>query len=97
MNGFSPDYFFHKGGLLNFTRFTASYYGPHGVRCNCVSAGGFFTGQHPDFVARYAQRTLLGRMADSEDLQGVIVFLASDASRYITGANIPVDGGYTAN
>lgn len=92
-----PDYFFHKGGMINFTRFVASYYGPQGVRCNCVSPGGFQTEATPEeFVRRYSDRTLLGRMADSTDLMGIIVFLASDASRYITGANIPVDGGYTA-
>lgn len=92
-----PDYFFHKGGMINFTRFVASYYGPKNVRCNCVSPGGFQTATTPEeFVRRYSDRTLLGRMANSTDLMGVIVFLASDASAYITGANIPVDGGYTA-
>ena len=96
-HGFVPDYFFHKGGIINFTRFIASYYGPRNIRCNCVSPGGFQTDAHPDlFVKRYSDRTLLGRMANSTDLMGVIVFLASDASLYITGANIPVDGGYTA-
>jgi len=97
MNGFIPDYFFHKGGMINFTRFAASYYGHASVRCNCISPGGFKTESHiPDFVERYNERTFLGRMADDTDLMGIIVFLASDASVYITGANIPVDGGYTA-
>lgn len=92
-----PDYFFHKGGMINFTRFIASYYGTKGVRCNCVSPGGFQTEATPEvFVNRYNDRTLLGRMAGETDLMGTIVFLASDASAYITGANIPVDGGYTA-
>lgn len=95
-HGFVPDYFFHKGGLINFTRFVASYYGPRNVRCNCVSLGGFQTEDHPEvFVKRYSDRTFLGRMANDEDVMGIIVFLASDASAYITGANIPVDGGYT--
>lgn len=96
MSGWYPDYFFHKGGMINFTRFTASYYGPKGVRCNCVSPGGFFNEQPGPFVERYNERTFLGRLANDEDLGGIIVFLASDASSYITAANIPVDGGYTA-
>ncbi len=92
-----PDYFFHKGGMINFTRFVASYYGMRSVRCNCVSPGGLRSGD-PDerFVRRYEERTMLGRMANDTDLMGIIVFLASDASSYITAANIPVDGGYTA-
>lgn len=96
MNGFVPDYFFHKGGIINFTRYAASYWGPLNVRCNCVSAGGFFNDQPELFLDRYCERTFLGRMANDEDLKGIIVFLASDASVYVTGANIPVDGGYTA-
>ena len=97
MSGWYPDYFFHKGGMINFTRFIASYYGPKNVRCNCVSPGGFRTREMPEtFVRQYSDRTFLGRLADETDLMGIIVFLASDASRYITGANIPVDGGYTA-
>jgi NAD(P)-dependent dehydrogenase (short-subunit alcohol dehydrogenase family) len=96
MSGWYPDYFFHKGGIINFTRFTASYYGDKNIRCNCISAGGFFSNQPEPFVSQYSDRTLLGRMAGDNDLQGIIVFLASEASAYITGANIPVDGGYTA-
>lgn len=97
MSGFYPDYFFHKGGMINYTRFTASYYGSKGVRCNCVSPGGFLTDKMPEtFVRQYSARTFLGRLANSTDLMGAIVFLGSDASVYVTGANIPVDGGYTA-
>lgn len=97
MTGFIPDYFFHKGGMVNFTRFVASYYGTKNIRCNCISPGGFQTEKHdPVFVKRYSMRTFLERMANDEDLMGIIVFLASDASKYITGTNIPVDGGYTA-
>lgn len=91
-----PDYFFHKGGLLQLTRFAAARLGPAGVRVNTISAGGLFNNQDPRFVARFERRTLLGRMANNTDLKGTIVFLASDASAYITGANIVVDGGYTA-
>ena len=97
MSGWYPDYFFHKGGIINFTRFIASYYGAKGVRCNCVSAGGFRTETMPEpFVRQYSDRTFLGRLANDTDLMGVIVFLASDASAYITGTNLPIDGGYTA-
>ena len=97
MNAWYPDYFFHKGGMINFTRFIASYYGDRGIRCNCVSPGGLWQSSMPEaFVQNYSSRTFLGRLANDTDLKGIIVFLASDASVYITGANIPVDGGYTA-
>jgi NAD(P)-dependent dehydrogenase (short-subunit alcohol dehydrogenase family) len=96
MTGWYPDYFFHKAGLIGMTRFMASYYGAYNVRCNCVSPGGFLTSKMPEaFVKQYSERTFLGRLANETDLMGVIVFLASDASVYITGANIPVEGGYT--
>ncbi len=91
-----PDYFFHKGGLLQLTRFAAAKLGPRGVRVNAISPGGFLAGQDPVFVERYSRRTFLGRMANDTDLAGAVVFLASDASAYITGTNIAVDGGYTA-
>lgn len=92
----SPDYFFHKGGMTNLTRFMASYYGPKNVRCNILEPGGFFNNQEQLFVDRYNDRTFLKRMANDTDMKGAIVFLASEASAYITGAVIPVDGGYTA-
>jgi NAD(P)-dependent dehydrogenase (short-subunit alcohol dehydrogenase family) len=91
-----PDYFFHKGGMIQLTRFAASKLGPRGVRCNVICPGGFFNGQDSRFVKRYEERTMLGRMANESDLKGAIVFLASDASAYITGAVLPIDGGYTA-
>lgn len=97
MSGWYPDYFFHKGGMVNFTRFIASYYGSSGIRCNCIAPGGYQTAAMPEtFVRQYSERTFLGRLANDTDLMGIIVFLASDASLYITGATIPVDGGYTA-
>ena len=91
-----PDYFFHKGGMIQLTRYAASVLGASGVRVNCISPGGFLFDQSEQFVKRYSDRTFLGRMANEEDLKGIIVFLASDASAYVTGTNIPVDGGYTA-
>ena len=97
MDGWYPDYFFHKGGMANLTRFLASYYGPRGIRVNCLHPGGYQTPEMPDaFLQNYSERTCLGRLAGDTDLMGSIVFLASDASRYLTGTNLPVDGGYTA-
>ena len=97
MSGWYPDYFLHKGGVINFTRFAASYYGDKGIRCNCISPGGVQTDDHPEiFVKQFSERTFLGRMINSTDLKGAVIFLASDASVYVTGTNIPVDGGYTA-
>lgn len=92
----SPIYFYEKGGMINFTRWAASILGKDNVRVNCLSPGGLFSNQPAPFVQNYSDRTQLGRMANETDLMGVIVFLASDASAYITGTNIPVDGGYTA-
>ena len=92
----APDYFFHKGGMINLTRYFASVFGPGDVRVNCVSPGGFFTHQPEPFLQRYNRRTMLGRMAGETDLSGAVVFLLSDAARYVTGVNLPVDGGYTA-
>lgn len=92
-----PVYFYEKGGMTNFTRWAASELGPFGIRVNAIHPGGLMEDTLPEkFVKKYSARTQLGRMATGNDLKGIIVFLASDASSYITGANIPVDGGYTA-
>lgn len=96
MGDLPPDYFFHKGGMENLTRFYAALYGPSSVRVNCLAPGGFFNNQPEPFLQRYCEHTMLGRMADETDLGGAVIFLLSDASRYITGVNLPVDGGYTA-
>lgn len=91
-----PDYFFHKGGMINLTRYFAALHGPAGVRVNCLSPGGFFNHQAEEFVQRYAAQTALGRMGNDTDLGGAVIFLLSKAALYITGINLPVDGGYTA-
>jgi len=91
---FLPDYYYHKAGVINFSRITASYYGRSGVRCNCISPSGIKSVTTPAvFEQYYSDRSLLGRMAVPEDILGAVVFLASDASQYITGINLPIDGG----
>ena len=90
------DYFYHKSGMHNITRFLAGKYGPHGIRCNCLALGGLFANQHPAFVENYCKATYLGRLAVEEDVKGMLVYLASDASKYLTGTVIPLDGGYSA-
>lgn len=92
----APDYFFHKGGLTNLTRLLAGYYGKANVRCNCLQLGGISNGQPEAFVKRYQDRTFLKRMANDTDIMGAIIYLASDASLYMTGASIPLDGGCSA-
>jgi len=91
-----PDYSFSKGGIINFTRYLATYYAQYGIRVNCIVPGGYYTSQPEEFVRNYEQRTPLGRMARWNDLKGAAVFLASDASQYVTGHNLAVDGGWTA-
>jgi NAD(P)-dependent dehydrogenase (short-subunit alcohol dehydrogenase family) len=90
-----PTYNFVKAGMINFTRYLACYYGQSGIRANCISPGGYFNQQPAAFVERYEARVPLGRMMGHEDLQGAVVFLASDAAAYVTGQNLLVDGGWT--
>ncbi|MBS1798403.1 MAG: SDR family oxidoreductase [Acidobacteria bacterium] len=90
-----PHYDFIKAGMINFTRYLATTYGRRGIRANCISPGGFFDNQPERFVQAYSKRVPIGRMLNNEDVKGAVVFLASDASEYVLGANLMVDGGWT--
>lgn len=94
----SWDYPIQKGGTIAYTKQLATCLGKFGIRANCLSLAGLreTAPDDPVFLERYCKRLPLGRMALSEDVKGPIVFLASDASRYMTGANLVVDGGWTA-
>ena len=85
-----------KGGLLNLTKYLASYLGRYNIRVNAISPGGVFDDQPESFVEKYSEKVVLGkRMANQNDIVGVLLFLLSNASKYITGQNIIVDGGWT--
>lgn len=87
-----------KGGIINLTRYLASFYGQYNVRINCVSPGGVLdkNNQNPKFINKYSERSPLKRMGNPEEMASPIVYLLSDGSSYITGHNLMVDGGWTA-
>jgi NAD(P)-dependent dehydrogenase (short-subunit alcohol dehydrogenase family) len=84
-----------KAGIINFTRYLASYYGRYNIRVNCVSPGGVYDGQPKRFIDKYSAKVPLKKMADKKDIAGAIVYLSSDAAKYVTGHNLIVDGGFT--
>jgi NAD(P)-dependent dehydrogenase (short-subunit alcohol dehydrogenase family) len=91
-----PDYFFHNAGLLNLTRYLARMLAGKNVRVNCVSPGGLFNNQPERFLENYTKKVPLKRMANTDDIKGLMVLLASQAGAYINGENILMDGGLNA-
>ena len=85
-----------KGAIINLTKYLASYLGKYNIRVNCISPGGVLDNQPESFVRKYSQKVLLEkRMANVDDLTGALLFLLSDGSKYLTGQNIVVDGGWS--
>jgi len=92
-----PVYAAAKGAVISLTRFLAAYWGDNNIRVNCISPGGLaHPGENEEFLKRYSARVPLGRKAGLDDVSGAVVYLASDASSYVTGHNLVVDGGWTA-
>ena len=96
-NGTSPAaYSAIKGGIINFTRYLASYFGKDNIRINCVSPGGIKDDQPLSFINKYEEKVPLRRMAKPSDISPGVSFLLSDESKYITGHNLIIDGGWTS-
>jgi NAD(P)-dependent dehydrogenase (short-subunit alcohol dehydrogenase family) len=91
-----PAYGASKAAVLNLTRYLAALWGPANVRVNALSPGGVLGDQDPEFRRKFCDRVPLARMAEESDLAGPLLFLASDASAYVTGIDLRVDGGFTA-
>lgn len=96
MGDLPPDYFFHRGGMINITRFLARRLADKNIRVNCISPGGLFDNQPKKFAKNYCKKVPVNRMASNDDIKGLAVLLASDASAYINGQNILMDGGMHA-